>query len=43
MGREFRVLSVLYQAFPYAPRAYLYCDDESIIGAPFFIMERRQG
>jgi aminoglycoside phosphotransferase (APT) family kinase protein len=43
MGREFRVLSVLYQAFPYAPRAYLYCDDESIIGAPFFIMERRHG
>lgn len=43
MGREYRVLSVLYQLFPYAPRAFLFCDDESIIGAPFFVMERRHG
>src|SRR5690606_8294758 len=43
MGREYRVLSVLYQSFPYAPRAFLFCDDESIIGAPFFVMERRYG
>jgi aminoglycoside phosphotransferase (APT) family kinase protein len=43
MGREFRVLSVLYKVFPYAPRAFLYCDDIDIVGAPFFIMERRQG
>ena len=43
MAREYKVLSVLYQAFPYAPRAYLYCDDSSIIGADFFVMERRQG
>ena len=31
MGREYRVLSVLHQVFPYAPRAFLYCDDPSII------------
>lgn len=43
MGREYSVLSVLHQAFPYAPRAYLYCQDPEIIGAPFFVMERRQG
>ncbi len=43
MAREYRVLSVLYQAFPYAPRAYLLCEDNTIIGAPFFIMERRNG
>jgi aminoglycoside phosphotransferase (APT) family kinase protein len=43
MGREFRVLSVLYAVYPPAPRAYLYCDDPSIIGAPFFVMERRRG
>src|SRR5439155_123043 len=29
--------------FPPAPRAYLYCDDPSVIGAPFFVMERRRG
>jgi aminoglycoside phosphotransferase (APT) family kinase protein len=43
MAREYRALSVLYQAFPYAPRAFVYCDDESVIGAPFFVMERRRG
>ena len=43
MGREYRVLSVLHQAYPYAPRAFLFCDDESVLGAPFFVMERRHG
>jgi aminoglycoside phosphotransferase (APT) family kinase protein len=43
MGREYRVLSVLYRAFPAAPRAWAYCDDKSVIGAPFFVMERRHG
>jgi aminoglycoside phosphotransferase (APT) family kinase protein len=43
MGREYTVLSVLHQAFPYAPRAFLYNEDDSLIGAPFFVMERRQG
>jgi len=43
MGREYRVLSVLYQAYPPAPRAYLYSEDVSIAGAPFLVMERRKG
>jgi aminoglycoside phosphotransferase (APT) family kinase protein len=43
MGREYRVLSVLYEGYPLAPRAYVYCDDASVIGAPFFVMERRRG
>ena len=43
MAREYKVLSVLHRAFPYAPRAYLFSDDESIIGAPFLVMERRVG
>lgn len=43
MGREYRVLSVLHQAYPLAPRAHLYCDDAEVIGAPFFVMERRRG
>jgi aminoglycoside phosphotransferase (APT) family kinase protein len=43
MGREYRVLSVLYQGFPPAPRAYVYCEDRDVIGAPFFVMERRHG
>ncbi len=43
MHREFQVLSRLWKAFPLAPRAVGFCDDETIIGAPFFVMERREG
>lgn len=43
MGREFGVLSRLYQAFPKAPRAYLFCEDASVLGAPFVVLERMQG
>ncbi len=43
MGREYRVLAGLSEVYPLAPRPYLYCDDESILGAPFYVMERRRG
>jgi len=43
MAREYRVLSVLHRAFPPAPRAFAFCEDASIAGAPFFVMERRRG
>jgi aminoglycoside phosphotransferase (APT) family kinase protein len=43
MGREFRVLSKLCAVYPTAPRPYFYCDDESVLGAPFYVMERRRG
>jgi aminoglycoside phosphotransferase (APT) family kinase protein len=43
MHREYRALSKLWKGFDKAPRAYLYCDDEAVIGAPFLIMERRHG
>jgi aminoglycoside phosphotransferase (APT) family kinase protein len=43
MGREHRVLSALWPVFPPAPRPYLLCDDPGVIGAPFYVMERRRG
>lgn len=43
MLREFRALSSLWRAFPLAPRALAVCEDVSVIGAPFFVMERRRG
>jgi aminoglycoside phosphotransferase (APT) family kinase protein len=43
MGREFRVLSRLYAAYPKAPQALLHCDDSELIGAPFYVMERMRG
>jgi aminoglycoside phosphotransferase (APT) family kinase protein len=43
MTREYRVLSALWPVFPPAPRPYLLCEDPSIIGATFYVMERRRG
>ena len=43
MEREYRVLSLLYGGYPLAPRAYLYCNDPQVVGAPFLVMERRRG
>ena len=43
MAREYRVLSRLWEGFAAAPRAIVLCEDPSIIGAVFFVMERREG
>jgi len=43
MRRESKVLSHIHPAFPLAPKPYFFCEDESVIGAPFYIMERRRG
>jgi len=43
MKREYRALSALWQAFPKAPRAFVLCEDPEILGADFFVMERRHG
>src|SRR5215211_6672258 len=43
MGRESRLLIKLHEAFPLAPKPYFFCEDESVIGAPFYVMERRRG
>lgn len=43
MRREFDVLSKLSIVYPPAPKPLLFCDDEAVIGADFYLMERRQG
>jgi aminoglycoside phosphotransferase (APT) family kinase protein len=43
MRREYRTLSVLWQHFDRAPRGYLFCDDHSVIGADFLVIEYRPG
>src|SRR5262245_32369278 len=43
MSREYRVISGLRPVYDRVPRALLYCDDESVIGAPFYVMERVRG
>ncbi len=43
MGREYKVLKALHPVFPYCPEPLAYTDDLSIIGAPFFVMEKLSG
>lgn len=43
MGREYRMLSALRPVFPYCPKPLVYTENESIIGCPFYVMERIKG
>ncbi len=43
MAREHKVLSRLWRKFDRAPRSYHLCTDESVIGAKFIVVERRNG
>ena len=43
MAREYMVLKAVHPFFDAAPEVFHLCEDTSIIGAVFFIMERRRG
>ena len=43
MVREYRALAALGPYYAPAPRVYVLCEDPAVIGAPFFVMERRHG
>jgi len=43
MGREHRILSALHAVYPKAPRPLAECQDSTVIGAPFYVMERVRG
>ncbi len=43
MGREYRILSRLNAVYPLAPKPVAYSEDASILGAPFYVMERIVG
>ena len=43
MARECRILEAVSPFFPQAPKPYLVCEDPGVLGAVFFIMERRRG
>lgn len=43
MKRESSLLQRIHPVFPLAPRPYFFCDDLSIMGVPFYVMERRKG
>src|SRR6266480_1279257 len=43
MVREYHVLRAVHPHFPQAPQAFVLCEDPAVLGAPFFVMERRRG
>jgi len=43
MPREYRLLAAINPFFPLSPCPHLLCEEPSIIGAPFYLMERRYG
>ena len=43
MAREYRILQAVHTVFPLAPRSFVLCEDNSVIGSVFYIMERRRG
>ncbi len=43
MEREAGLLQKVNPVFPLAPKPYVFCNDLSVLGVPFYIMERRKG
>jgi aminoglycoside phosphotransferase (APT) family kinase protein len=43
VGREHLILTRLHPVYKKVPRPVLFCEDESVIGAPFYLMERVRG
>lgn len=43
MVREYRVLRAVHPHFPQAPEAFVVCEDPAVLGAPFYVMQRRRG
>jgi aminoglycoside phosphotransferase (APT) family kinase protein len=43
MAREYNVLHAVHPFFRPAPEVFALCEDTSVIGAIFFLMERRRG
>jgi aminoglycoside phosphotransferase (APT) family kinase protein len=43
MGREYRILRGLEGVYAKVPQPLLYCDDERVLGAPFYVMARVGG
>jgi aminoglycoside phosphotransferase (APT) family kinase protein len=43
VDREYRVISGLYEAGFTVPRTYGFCEDETVIGTPFYVMSMEEG
>jgi aminoglycoside phosphotransferase (APT) family kinase protein len=43
VAREYRLLAALHPAYPRAPRPLALCEDDAVLGAPFYAMARVRG
>ena len=43
MGREYRIQSALSPVFPYVATMVAFCDDPTVLGGDFYVMERLVG
>jgi len=43
MGREYKILKALKPVFSYVPQPLVYTEDLSVLGCPFYLMERIEG
>lgn len=43
MAREFRILQALEPVYGCAPKPILLCEDETVLGAPFYLMQKVEG
>ncbi|MEZ5428196.1 MAG: phosphotransferase family protein [Pyrinomonadaceae bacterium] len=43
MAREYRILEAVHPVYSLAPRPFILCEDEGVIGSTFYVMERRRG
>ncbi|HEY0406892.1 MAG TPA: phosphotransferase family protein, partial [Pyrinomonadaceae bacterium] len=43
MAREYRILEAVHPVYTLAPRPFVLCEDASVAGATFYLMERRRG
>jgi aminoglycoside phosphotransferase (APT) family kinase protein len=43
IARECRILAAVHPVYSLAPQPYVLCEDPSVIGSTFYIMERRHG
>jgi aminoglycoside phosphotransferase (APT) family kinase protein len=43
MGREYAILSALQNVYPYCPKPLAFSDNDTILGSPFYLMERIKG
>jgi len=43
MKREYSIMARLKPVYPFVPKMIAFCDDQSVVGSDFYVMERMRG